>query len=154
MNIKPSQEEMNKRIQELRKKMETMVKEQGYVIQGVMNGEDSFGYTFGRNDKGLPDFFINKFSNPLAELFKEAQVIVDSGDWMEEHVYESEVLVSAEIEAEPTKFKLRYIDPTDVLGQALGVFNRGHQLADIRIIEIIVTGENNVFSESSWTERS
>ena len=134
-----------KRILKYREAMEKMVVEKGYFIQGVMAGENSFGYTVGRNDSGKPDFYIKRFTGSLQHLIEEAVTITDSKEWNSDQVFESAILINA-LNKEPTKFKLRNISPDSVKDVVLGMFGRDCDSDEMRVVEIVVSGENNDFN--------
>ena len=138
---------MANKIAQLREKMEEMVKNHGYCIQGVGGGEESepYIYTFGRNDTGKPDVYIPNAPPSLPGLVKECIDIIDQGRFVEGGIYESSIFVLASNQSEASKFRMEAIDPSRLRHITLGIFNRGKPIEDIRIVKVTLADENNQF---------
>lgn len=141
---------MATKIAQLREKMEEMVKNHGYCIQGVGGSEESdpYIYTFGRNDTGKPDIYIPNAPSSLSGLVKECIDIIDQGRFVDGGIYESSIFVLASNQSdqsEASKFRMDAVDPSRLRDIALGIFNRGKPIEDIRIVKITLADENNLF---------
>lgn len=136
------------RIAELRERMNNMIAKNGYFIQGVMNGEESFCYTIGRNDKGEKDFLLENFNQVLVKIVQEV-VGIDSKNLLTENtVYRSDILICKETE-EKTRYRVKRVDLRDYQTLVLGIFNRyvESDLPNIQLWKIEVSGINNKFPE-------
>ena len=138
---------MATKIAQLREKMEEMVKNHGYCIQGVGGSEESDPciYTFGRNDTGKSDIYIPNAPSGLSGLVKECIDIIDQGRFVDGGIYKSSIFVLASNQSEASKFRMDAVDPSRVRDIALGIFNRGKPIEDIRIVKVTLADENNQF---------
>lgn len=138
---------MATKIAQLREKMEEMVKNHGYCIQGVGGSEESdpYIYTFGRNDTGKPDIYIPNAPSSLSWLVKECIDIIDQGRFVDGGIYESSIFVLASNQSEASKFRMDAVDPSTVRDITLGIFNRGKPIEDIRIVKVTLADQNNQF---------
>lgn len=143
--ISKSQTQCLKRIRQLRKKMDEIISEHGYMIQVVYHGEDSFAYTIGRNDKGNPDFVLKYYGGALVHLFKEAVALFDQQTYDQDKIYESTVLVCKTKPEEATKFKMQVVQVEDFKDIVLGVYNRYSDLQFVELVQIIPANEFNEF---------
>ena len=142
-----SQSNMAAKIAQLREKMEEIVKNNGYCIQGVGGSDENlpYVYTFGRNDAGKPDIYIHSAPPSLAKLVQECVDIIDQNEFQDGGIYESKTYVLAKDETTPTKFILNFVDPVSLRDITLGIFNRGKPIEDIRIVKVTLADENNQF---------
>ena len=143
---------MATKIAQLREKMEEMVKNHGYCIQGVGGSEESdpYIYTFGRNDTGKPDIYIPNAPASLSGLVKECIDIIDQGRFVDGEIYESSIFVVASNQSERTeasKFRMEAIDASRMRDITLGIFNRGKPIEDIRIVKVTLADHKNQFPE-------
>ncbi len=140
---------MATKIAQLREKMEEMVKNHGYCIQGVGGSDKNlpYIYTFGRNDAGKPDIYIHSAPRSLAKLVQECVDIIDQNEFQDGGIYESKTYVLAKDETTPTKLKMNFVDPVSLRDITLGIFNRGKPIEDIRIVQVTLADENNQFPE-------
>jgi hypothetical protein len=138
-------------IKDMRAQMERIVQNRGYYIQGVDDPEGMYAYTFGRNDRGLADLIILRFNNVLARLFDEAFALIDLGEegtgapFVPGKVYESKYLICSAGSGQATKFKIVPAHAGDHEDKILGTLNRGKALSEVKLLEIVVAGENNTF---------
>jgi hypothetical protein len=131
--------------------MEKLIAKIGHFIQVVTDSEGHFAYTFGRNDKDKSDLIMLDFSATVARLFEEATDLIDLGEpdtmvpYTPGKIYESKNINSCKYPGQPVKFKIVLADPADHRDKILGVLNRSKDIADIKLLEIVVVdGDNNL----------
>jgi hypothetical protein len=138
-------------LKEIRLQMEQIIQNRGYYIQGVNDPAGRYAYTFGRNDRGEADLIMLNFNTVLAGLFEEALALIDLGEegtgvsYTPGKVYESETLVCNTEPTQATKFKIVLTHPVIHKDKILGILSRGKALEEIKLLEIIVAGQNNLF---------
>ena len=143
----PTQEQIAARMEELRSHIENMIKKTGYCIMAVIGDDNNapYIYTYGRNDIGKPDLFIPNAPGALYKLVKECIDIIDNGGFKENEVYTSNTSMIVKDQSAPIKFKLTTIDPKGIQNIALGMFNRGQEVEDVKVIQVTVADEYNQF---------
>lgn len=129
------------------KKMEDIITEVGYFIQGVRvprDSESGYAYTIGRSDQGKPDLFmrINSWSeaniiNKVVKALDNAEVVINTPStvpgWRSAH------------DGTPTKFVV-----TDMSGyyseeeEVLGVYSRDQRMGRETIPLLTIVLGNNV----------
>lgn len=138
--------QQNERIGRLLIKLEAIIATHGHYVQFIGDGENSFIYTAGRNDKNKPDFVIGKrASYAIAILVNEVADRYDSENLNLDVEYESEILVTSVDPSQHTKYKLVNADVEFWRSKALGVFKRYRGEGVPKLLEIVVADRYNNF---------
>lgn len=139
--------QQNERIGRLLIKLEAIIATHGHYVQFVSDGENSFIYTAGRNDKNKPDFVVGKrqASRAIATLVNEVADRYDSENLNLDVEYESEILVTATEPSQPTKYKLMEVDIDFWRSKTLGVFKRYRGEGAPKLLQIVVADRYNNF---------